>query len=156
MSIQQGNETDTESEIPSAKNKTTDREFELHHSDDVSSDSASDNCHNEARETESDNSVNESSEFEFACSDNEFIDECQNPVHENNDKPLYNDAALTVSERLIATLNLALRHNITEVLLTDILSLIALHCEQQMQTEYIHVSKVLLRYASAIDSALPL
>ena len=67
-------------------------------------------------------------EEDFSDSESEMSDAELNLDENNNDKPLYPGAPITVMESLLAILAVYLKNNLTKVALSQILELISLHC----------------------------
>lgn len=60
--------------------------------------------------------------------------ETKSPTN-TGDHPIYRDVPLSVAERLLFIMTFANRHKITGKALSDLLTLISLHCPSDIQTE---------------------
>lgn len=68
------------------------------------------------------------------------------------DKPIYHGAPISVAQSAILILSFALRHNLTGECLSDLLTLISLHC---ITTSFLHLSLYRFRsYFSTLKSPL--
>ena len=70
----------------------------------------------------------------------------------HSDKPIYQGSSVTIAQSALLILSFALKHSITGVCLSDLLSLIAVHC---LTTDIIHSSLYKFRkYFSKLNSPL--
>lgn len=84
------------------------------------------------------------------CSKND--DKTEDPQVPTSDKPLYEGAPISIAESAILILTFALRHNLTGECLSDLLTLISLHC---VTTSFLHLSLYRFRsYFSVLKAPL--